>query len=113
LRNVSEEAFPRLVALEAFMAKRTQRAVLIAVVAFLAGAPPIAQAQYLGQFSANPYAPNSTANQFGNYGSPYSSDSVNNSFGRFGSPYSPNSATNPYATNAPKLYDQAGNYRGG
>ena len=27
-------------------------------------------------------------------------------------PYAPNSATNPYATEAPRLYDSQGNYRG-
>lgn len=30
----------------------------------------------------------------------------------YGSKYSPDSANNPYATNAPKLYDSEGNYRG-
>jgi hypothetical protein len=37
---------------------------------------------------------------------------VNNPYSRAGSPYSNESANNPYATNAPKLYDQNGNYRG-
>ncbi|HPF48026.1 MAG TPA: hypothetical protein PK690_14245, partial [Emcibacteraceae bacterium] len=31
---------------------------------------------------------------------------------RRGSPFNNDSANNPYATNAPKLYDQQGNYRG-
>jgi len=30
----------------------------------------------------------------------------------YGSPFSNQSATNPYATDAPRLYDQQGNYRG-
>ena len=30
----------------------------------------------------------------------------------YGSPYSNSSATNPYTTNAPKIYDKQGNYRG-
>ncbi|MCA3129511.1 MAG: hypothetical protein ING80_07755 [Rhodocyclaceae bacterium] len=30
----------------------------------------------------------------------------------YGSPYSPYSATNPYATDAPRLYDSQGTYRG-
>ncbi len=66
---------------------------------------------YIGNYSANPYAPNSTANQFG-AGGPYNPNSINNSFGQYGSPYSPNSVTNPYATEAPKLYDSQGNYHG-
>jgi len=66
---------------------------------------------YLGQYSNNGYAPNSTGNRYG-AGSPYGSDSINNPYGRYGSPYSSYSATNPYATNAPKLYDSQGNYRG-
>ena len=37
---------------------------------------------------------------------------LTNPYGQCGNPYSPKSATNPYATQAPKLYDQQGNYRG-
>lgn len=67
--------------------------------------------EYLGNLSANPFDPNSTANPFG-AGSPYRPDGVRNSFGTYGSPYSSKSATNPHATDAPKLYDSEGNYRG-
>ncbi len=67
---------------------------------------------YLGNLSANPYGANSTTNPYSQAGSPYSSDSINNPYGRYGSPYSNESATNPYATDAPKLYDSQGNYRG-
>lgn len=66
---------------------------------------------YLGNLSANPYDPDSSSNPFG-YGSPFNPDSVNNPFGTYGSPYSSEGATNPFATNAPKLYDSQGNYRG-
>ncbi len=90
-----------------------KRAVMtIAAAAALLALVSIGRAQYLGQLSANPYAPNSTSNQFGPHGSPYAPDSVNNRFGQFGSPYSPNSANNPYAVDAPKLYDHDGNYHG-
>jgi hypothetical protein len=68
-------------------------------------------AQNLGNYSANPYAPNSTSNPYG-AGSPYSPNSINNPYGAYGSPYSNQSSHNPYATNAPKLYDQNGNYHG-
>jgi len=65
----------------------------------------------LGNFSKNRYGADSSSNQFGR-GSQFNPDSINNPYGRYGSPYSPYSATNPYTTNAPKLYDSEGNYRG-
>ena len=68
-------------------------------------------AEYLGNLSANEFDPNSIANPYG-AGSPYSSNSITNEFGHYGSPFSNQSATNPYATDAPRLYDQQGNYRG-
>lgn len=64
----------------------------------------------LGQLSVNPYI-DSTSNPYG-AGSQYNPNSINNSYGEYGSPYSDKSATNPYASNAPKLYDSEGNYRG-
>jgi len=67
---------------------------------------------YLGQLSANPYDADSTSNPYGRYGNPYSADSIKNPYGEYGNPYSNQSATNPYATDAPKLYDDDGNYRG-
>lgn len=73
--------------------------------------PSTAQAEYLGELSANPYGPDSVANPFG-AGNPYAPNSVTNEFGRYGSPFSNQSATNPFATDAPRLYDQQGNYRG-
>jgi len=68
--------------------------------------------QYIGQYSANRYAPDSTSNTFSQYGSKFSSDSINNDFGSYGSQFSQHSARNPYATDAPKLYDGDCNYRG-
>lgn len=62
----------------------------------------------IGTYSVNPYAPGSVAAP----GSQYNSNSVTNPYGVYGSPYSNKSATNPYATEAPKLYDSRGNYRG-
>lgn len=69
-------------------------------------------AQDLGNLSANPFGSNSTANPFSPAGNPFSSTSPNNAFGVYGNPFSDQSAPNPSATNAPKLYDQQGNYRG-
>ena len=59
--------------------------------------------QYLGDLSANQFAPNSTGNPFGKFGSQFSQDSINNPFGPYGSPFSDKSANNPYATNPPVL----------
>ena len=59
--------------------------------------------EYLGQLSANPYAPESTGNSYGQYGSPYAPKSINNPYGQYGSPYAPNSARNPYATRGPNI----------
>lgn len=71
--------------------------------------PAISQ-DYLGQWSTNSYAPNSTSNSFG-AGNPYG-NTIANPYGQYGSPYSNQSTTNPFATNAPRLYDSQGNYRG-
>ena len=67
---------------------------------------------YIGNYNTNQYDSNSINNSYGQYGSSYGTNSVNNSFGQYGSPYSSKSATNCYATDAPKLYDQNGSYRG-
>lgn len=72
------------------------------------GAALIAQAA-MGQTC--PYDARCIDNPYG-AGSPYDPDSVNNPYGRYGSPYSNESANNPYATNAPKIYDENGEYRG-
>lgn len=66
---------------------------------------------YLGNLSANPYAPDSTSSPYG-AGSPLAPNSINNPYSEYGSATSPKSANNPYATDAPKLYDSQGNYRG-
>lgn len=73
--------------------------------------PLSVHAEDLGKLSANPFNPDSTSNPFG-AGSPFKLDSINNPFSPYGSPYSNQSATNPYATDAPRLYDQQGQYRG-
>lgn len=72
---------------------------------------PAEAGDYLGQYSANKYNPNSTSNPYSSYGSQYG-NGINNNFGKYGSPYSNSSARNPYATNAPKLYDRNGKYHG-
>jgi hypothetical protein len=51
---------------------------------------------YLGELSSNPYAQNSTSNQFGPYGSKFSPTSINNEFGVYGSRFSQQSPNNPY-----------------
>ena len=78
---------------------------LLTILLFLI--PLAAHAEYLGNLSANEFDPNSVANPFV-AGNPFSPNSATNEFGRYGSPYSNQSATNPYASEAPRLYDQQG-----
>lgn len=59
----------------------------------------------------NMYHPDSLANPYG-AGSPYKPDGLMNPYSQNGSPYSDKSWRNPYATDAPKMYDKDGNYRG-
>lgn len=58
-----------------------------------------------------PYGQNCLNNPYG-AGSPYKADGLMNPYSQFGSPQSNKSWTNPYATDAPKMYDEQGNYRG-
>jgi len=85
--------------------------VLFLLLLLLLPLPLSVHAEDLGELSANPYNPDSTSNPFG-AGSPFKSDGLNNPFSPYGSPFSNQSATNPYATDAPRLYDQQGQYRG-
>lgn len=85
-------------------AMRTRRwSVLLPVVLGLALAAPA--------WAACPYDPNCLSNPYG-AGSPYKADGLMNPYSRYGNPYSNQSWTNPYATDAPKLYDDTGTYRG-
>ena len=68
----------------------------------------LASSQSLADF---PYDQNCLNNPYG-AGSPYKADGINNPYSQYGSPYSNKSAKNPYATDAPKLYDSNGEYRG-
>jgi hypothetical protein len=70
-----------------------------------------ADGEDVGNLSANPFLYEPTGNSFG-AGSPFTPHGINNAFSPYGSPFSNKSATNPFATEAPKLYDQHGNYRG-
>jgi len=81
------------------------------VCAFLLVATTLTMAQYLGNWGANTSNPYSVDNSYG-AGDPFDPNSIKNPTGRFGSPYSSYSTTNPFATHAPRLYDQDGNYRG-
>jgi hypothetical protein len=65
----------------------------------------------IGNLSANPFDIESSSNPFGK-GSPFAPNGINNPYSPYGSPFSNKSATNPFATDAPRLYDQQGNYRG-
>ena len=91
--------------------RKTMKTKIVFAVATLVFCFSASANEYLGNLSRNPYDPNSISNPYG-AGNPYSPNSVTNPYGRYGNPYSNESATNRYATNAPKLYDQYGNYRG-
>jgi hypothetical protein len=67
--------------------------------------------EYLGQLGGSEFNFNSTKNEFG-LGSPFRPNGINNSVGIYGSETSDLSARNPLAQNAPKLFDNEGNYRG-
>jgi len=73
--------------------------------------PLAVHAEYLGDLSDNELNPNSIFNDIGPYGS-LSPTSPRNELSPYGSPISPYSATNPLAIDAPRLYDQEGQYRG-
>jgi hypothetical protein len=81
------------------------------LILILLAVPVLVHAEYLGDLSSNSLNPNSIFNDIGPYG-PLSPKSPRNSLGVYGSPISPYSATNPLATEAPRLYDREGNYRG-
>lgn len=86
-------------------------AAMLIMMAGLLIAPVQTGAEDLGNLSANPFNPDSTANPFGK-GSPFAPNGINNPYSPYGSPFSNSSAINPFATQAPRLYDQQGNYRG-
>jgi hypothetical protein len=83
----------------------TARRTLECVIGFaLLGLPALAAAQNC------PYGPRCLNNAY-QAGSPYKSDGLMNPYSQYGSPYNESWAA-PYATDAPKLYDSQGNYRG-
>lgn len=65
----------------------------------------------IGASAMCPYDANCLDNPYG-AGNPYKSDGLMNPYSQYGSEYSNKSWNNPYATDAPKLYDGDGNYRG-
>ena len=82
----------------------------------LCGTFSYSEYKYIGTIYSNEndqaYQPKSASNPYGTYGSQYGQESVNNKNGTYGSEYSPKSAQNQYATDAPVLVDEDGNYRG-
>jgi hypothetical protein len=109
---------------------------ILLVTAFIAAAScTSAEAQYLGNYTANPYVgppalpqpPGTFSNPYGNssnspklYDSqggyhgnlnanPYDPDSVANPYGRYGSQYSPDSINNPYGAGSPYRQDSPTN----
>ena len=89
---------------------RTRLVVLLVSLGLALAIPAAAQTD-LGNLSANRLDPDSTSNPLG-AGSPLRANGVNNRLGVYGSPLSNKSVRNPLATQAPRLYDGEGNYRG-
>ncbi len=78
----------------------------------LVGITSGAQAEkFLGKYSANQYNQDSTSAPYGKY-NPNTVGGINSPDSQYGDAYSNESANNPDASNAPKLYDSKGNYRG-
>lgn len=96
---------------------------IIIVLAALVASCGLANAQYMGNDTANPYLPPAPPQPPGTFDNPYGSDgnsprlydqggnfhgnvnnnpydpnSIANPYGRYGSPYSPDSVNNPYST---------------
>lgn len=80
---------------------------LIATFVALWFVTPSYAGEYIGNMSANPFDPDSCANEFSECGNPFSPVSPNNPFSPYGNPFSPYSVNNPFATNAPSLYGHA------
>ena len=72
--------------------------------------PPVSVSQPVA-ISSSRFDPDSLANPYG-AGSPYKPDGLMNPYSEYGSRFSSKSWRNPYATDAPKLYDSQGNYKG-
>src|SRR5688572_25715850 len=81
------------------------------VALILLGSAFVSAAEDLGNLSANPFDSESSSNPYGK-GSPFAPNGINNPYSPYGSLFSNQSATNPFATDAPQLYDQQGNYGG-
>jgi hypothetical protein len=106
---------------------------VIAIASSVIGTTSV-QAQYIGNYTANPYLPPAPPqppgtfnNQYGNstnsphlYDSqgqyrgnlnanPYDPNSVANPYGRYGSPYSSDSINNPYGAGSPYRQDSPSN----
>ncbi len=112
------------------------RRTLLAAMAFLLIASA-AHAQYMGNYTANPFLPpappqppGTFSNPYGNsfnspklydgqgqyHGNlntnPYDPSSVANPYGRYGSPYSPDSINNPYGAGSRYRQDSPSNFYG-
>lgn len=76
--------------------------ILISGIIFLAFATT-AKAEYIGRLNANPFDPESCANEFSECGNPFSPTSPRNPFGPYGNPFSPYSVNSIYGPGA-RLY---------
>ncbi|MBH9553979.1 hypothetical protein [Inhella gelatinilytica] len=72
---------------------------------------PVLLCSLMASAQVCPYDSRCLSNPYG-AGNPYKADGLMNPYSRYGSAYSNQSWRNPYATDAPRLYDAQGNYRG-
>jgi hypothetical protein len=84
-------------------------AVLVLSIPLLFATAVFADEKDLGNLSENPYVLNSTANPYGKNNQ--HGDGIGTPSGQYGSLYSNKPATNPFTADAPKPYDQQGQYR--
>lgn len=109
------------------------RVIPIAVIVLTMAAGP-AQAQYMGNYTANPFLPPAAPQPPGTFTNPFGTssnsprlydgqgnfrgnvnrnqfdpDSVANPFGHYGSPYSPDSINNPFGAGSPFRADSPNN----
>ena len=86
-------------------------AVLLACVILGVSGAPVAQAEYLGDLSANPFSSNSLANHTAR-ARPLLRVARSTLMGRMGIRSAIGQPPIRFATEAPRLYDREGNYRG-
>jgi hypothetical protein len=77
--------------------------VAICAVALVLAAGPTGAEEYLGRLGGSGYAPDSTSNPYGRYGSRFGAHSIQNPYGRWGNRFSPEGVRNPHTMGGPRI----------